>query len=515
MKVKYPLLSFAALCALGAAAQQANVFASALTVNKTEGNTVEVSFTLNADCPEVAMLIGGKEFDLGSGARGVNTKTVTIEGVEGTNLPWRIRAEAQPVTHPMKIDDKTTCPNMDFHHARCVTLDNNLESPFFGRVYVTESGHTATSRTSNGLYVYNSAFEDITGQGDTPYTGNAGFEATSASPQRVFVAPDALYLCDWSDSHSGVWKADPANLHADFKPVFQGERDPDGLISNAGTPIAGSIVSLWVDGEGESTRLYTFDEDYNAGGLKLPILRYDIGTLDNPWTTAPSAVVFDNANGLEVNGASTIIPDATGWWISQYRWLENAAQPALIHYNTTTKTEDFNSATADPGGVLIGFSHIGGLAINEDGTLLAAANNDLIKVFEIGETAQGAPLLTLKHAIAHGLSTNRIWSIAFDVVNNLYIANDQGAGLASFALPTDGENRFTTPAHKSQRISIGDGGGKTGDVNGDDKVDVEDVNALINILLGKAPATAAANVDGQGGIDVQDVNTLINTILGK
>ena len=54
-----------------------------------------------------------------------------------------------------------------------------------------------------------------------------------------------------------------------------------------------------------------------------------------------------------------------------------------------------------------------------------------------------------------------------------------------------------------------------GDVNGDGKVEIDDVNALINILLGKAEATAAANVDGVGGIDVQDVNVLINIILGK
>ena len=57
--------------------------------------------------------------------------------------------------------------------------------------------------------------------------------------------------------------------------------------------------------------------------------------------------------------------------------------------------------------------------------------------------------------------------------------------------------------------------GKKGDVNGDGKVEIDDVNALINILLGKADATDAANVDGVGGIDVQDVNVLINIILGK
>jgi hypothetical protein len=43
---------------------------------------------------------------------------------------------------------------------------------------------------------------------------------------------------------------------------------------------------------------------------------------------------------------------------------------------------------------------------------------------------------------------------------------------------------------------------------------------LINLLLGKLSATDASvkgnpNVDGQGGIDGNDLNALINIILGK
>ncbi|MBR1882319.1 MAG: leucine-rich repeat protein [Muribaculaceae bacterium] len=59
---------------------------------------------------------------------------------------------------------------------------------------------------------------------------------------------------------------------------------------------------------------------------------------------------------------------------------------------------------------------------------------------------------------------------------------------------------------------------KTGDVNGDGEVDVNDVNILINIVLGKDNAGnygGRANVDGIGDVDVADVNTLINLVLGK
>jgi len=57
-----------------------------------------------------------------------------------------------------------------------------------------------------------------------------------------------------------------------------------------------------------------------------------------------------------------------------------------------------------------------------------------------------------------------------------------------------------------------------GDVNGDGKVDIADVNAVINVMLGKIQPSECKgnpNVDDQGGIDIADVNAVINLMLGK
>ena len=61
---------------------------------------------------------------------------------------------------------------------------------------------------------------------------------------------------------------------------------------------------------------------------------------------------------------------------------------------------------------------------------------------------------------------------------------------------------------------------RVGDVNGDGEIDGNDLNLLINILLGKVSATASEvkgepNVDGEGPIDGNDLNLLINILLGK
>jgi hypothetical protein len=58
----------------------------------------------------------------------------------------------------------------------------------------------------------------------------------------------------------------------------------------------------------------------------------------------------------------------------------------------------------------------------------------------------------------------------------------------------------------------------TGDINGDGKVDVSDVNIIINIMLGKVQASAYpgnSDINGDNSVDVSDVNAVINIMLGK
>ncbi len=54
-----------------------------------------------------------------------------------------------------------------------------------------------------------------------------------------------------------------------------------------------------------------------------------------------------------------------------------------------------------------------------------------------------------------------------------------------------------------------------GDLNGDGKADVTDVNIIVNMILGKQAKTEAGNLNGDDDVDVTDVNLLVNIILGK
>ena len=54
-----------------------------------------------------------------------------------------------------------------------------------------------------------------------------------------------------------------------------------------------------------------------------------------------------------------------------------------------------------------------------------------------------------------------------------------------------------------------------GDINGDMVADIADVNAAINVMLGKQPASDVADQNGDGKVDIADVNAVINAMLGK
>ena len=499
-----------------------NIYASALSATSTGEARYDLAFTLNADATSVQVNITDngtvvKTIDAGALARGKHVIHADLNGIAGQQLTWSILATADPATtdSPRPVTNRTLQPQLNFANLRGVAVDNSTESPYFGRIYMTESkGGTTNGRTTaNGLYVLDPTFADITQQGNTPHTGNIAWSASS-SPNDVKVALDGmLYLADWSDAHSGVWKADPSHLDATFTPVFAGTRASNGLVSNGGVNIGGSVASCWVEGAADSTVLYTIDEDMpSASNSFLPLLRYDIGQCNSPWITAPTEVVFDNApnpndtegNGYLRNAACRIQPDADGdWWIAQYRWTDDATVPSLICVHDGRIV--YNSAG------IMGTSQKGAMAINTDATLLAMGCGSQVKIFAIDKTNPNAPALTLRHTITTGMGSES-FGLAFDVADNLYLAA-AATGMAAWALPKL-VNQHLTPAPSSMTLA-GMATGLRGDVTRDGTVDVADINQTINIILGRAVATVLADVTGDGNIDVADINEIINIILGK
>ncbi len=438
---------------------KANIYASELKAQaKVDG--YDLKFTLNEKSTTTTIRIFNgvdliKTIDAGAFTKGQQTVSVLSTDLPDGEFTWSVTATADGVDRPMKFSDNNQT-QLQFFSPRGVAVDNNVESQFFGRVYSTESapGATTNRTTQDGVYILNSALEDVTNQGANSYAGKITWGAGS-SPMRLCVAPDGkVYVTDWSDTHPGVWIMDPANPTGTFKPVFSGLTvGTSGLSTFNGVNVHGSIAHCYVLGTGVDTKLYTFDEDYtDATATSVGnVLQYNIGNLETPWQSAPSSVVYNDAlNGnLQQNMNSCIASDGRGgWWISQYRATDAADIPSLIHVGTDGMV-NFNSGKTP---ALIGNSYTGGMAINFEGTKLAMGCQDEVKVFEIVYSATGIPTLTRLHSIKPAMGANTP-GISFDRAGNVYVISNTSERLGVWALPK-ADNQFTTPASAGQKITI-------------------------------------------------------------
>ncbi len=113
-------------------------------------------------------------------------------------------------------------------------------------------------------------------------------------------------------------------------------------------------------------------------------------------------------------------------------------------------------------------------------------------------------------------ATLRMSNGSISVGNNVelvdcYISKPAGGHIVGGSLCAAGSNSYFTG-----EIEILPGAGFIkGDVNGDGAVNVSDVTALVNMILGTLPKDEArADVNGDGVVNVSDVTALVNIILG-
>lgn len=445
------------------ASGHANVYASAL--EPVQANSVR--FTLNDDATAVTLnLIKDgkvvKAIDLGPQARGTNTVGFESDGVADGDYMWSITASADPITGEPVQFSVNGDPLLEIANARSVAVDANPASPWFGRVYATSIAANGKKgqRQGTGVYVLDAALTDVTGQGDTPFQGGQKWSGNS-SPMRLDVADDGnVYICDWSDGHSGVWVMDPANP-AEFREVFGGARNGDGLASEGDAKIHGSIVDLCVTGSGAGLKLYTSDEDlYPGGTAEIPtidksyITRYDLGESTDLWTAAPSYIypLFMN-NGVNKlrNQSDCIEPDGHGGlWVGQNRDTNSDGVPSLLHLNANGEF-DYYCGDAN---MIKTSGPMGAMGVSVDGSLIAVAGKSDIRVLAATYDENGKPSLTLKYTMGSTYGS-RPFDCDFDAAGNLYIAyNDNQGGIAVWGLPKD-NNEFTTMATAPLKMTSG------------------------------------------------------------
>jgi hypothetical protein len=104
---------------------------------------------------------------------------------------------------------------------------------------------------------------------------------------------------------------------------------------------------------------------------------------------------------------------------------------------------------------------------------------------------------------------------------------DMKSNSYTLSLPTTGELAEAIDKNKVYVVAIvtnPDGtianaaktkvGGKDGDVNGDNVVDVADISSVISVMAGEDASSFSADVNGDGVVDVADIATVISIMAG-
>ena len=416
-------------------------------------------FRLNEDATDVTISIEKNNEiiasqSLGALKKGANKVANPFGKTEFDH--YSITASARPVAYPAKISGNEEI--FQFYAARGVAVDKTPASPYFGRVYVTNTtggqcseGTAESFRNSTmGVFVLSSDFQDITNQGANAWNGNIEWGANKSDPNYEFslarpaVAPNGdLFVTSSAFTSAGVYIMEAAKPDGTFLTMFDGKRSKaTGQLKKGTKVVANPVMHCYITGLGKDEVLYTYDRDNSMGTVYSNISQYNIGQLDSlPWDTVPTAKFYDDMKGgaYMANGCGQIASDQRGgFFMSQYRYNSSAVNPALIHINKNGKV-DFNIANNG-----VDASHRGAMAVNADGTLLAMGTEyNTVKLWSIEYDNQGAPTLTEQYNIVWGEGEAITMGVDFDAAGNLYIVSPTNERLMVYSLPNT-NNTYTT-----------------------------------------------------------------------
>jgi len=369
----------------------ANVYATNIKINGstnnavlTPGALVNVSYVLNEDATSgiIFQIMRGADVvlrtNLDSGVAGTlrGTNLLTWDGTNSAGTfsedgiyTVSITAAASGFDSWTKISDDSN-PGNQVWDPYGIAVNQNIHSPYYGRVFVGNAMSSIIPDQQNGVYIFNA---------DCSYSDEGGFDQTDymwfgfmRSPWKMQVAKDdRLYVCDWS-SYGTILGFD--QIVSNYVVVL----NSDNRLTNSA-----DFNSVAVSVNDMETSVWMGDANTNCS---LGIVR---------WNVTPQGMVLEGDTGHVVVAAGVgsdlseapwdITVDKQGhiYTIQKIDSTTNLAYRVLRFTpsidgtpvtNADWKVNGLEGQNSSAEEITNVFKYVYGIAVNSEGTLLAVAS---------------------------------------------------------------------------------------------------------------------------------------------
>ncbi len=450
------------------AAGTANPFAFEVT-GEVNDNKLTVNYVLNtaATGVNVVLMKNGtvaKTVALGSDkcTEAGHSAEIDLSDLSAGDYTWAVEVigDAKDAVQEFKL--------IRFNHPQGVDIDRNFESPYFGRIYVTEgrasssSVHYSYSNGGQGLYMFTPRFIGIQNwiTGKYAYVGGVTIDQTVGSKsgadfRKVRIAEDGrIFVTRQNDSGSYLLEVpDPTALqqnNASFSNVFTGGslNTTTYAYENGSTFISAPNIGFDLKGSGDNLTLAMLSGQAslfsNTATSATRVDQYALGSNAN-WSSAAAPVsALTGKYTVNYSGTNLCYDNRGGLWYCQYRDAPSSTQPALIYIDSQGNQKYIDITTVRGGG---------GIRFNPDFTQIAIASSlTTISIYDISYSSDNTPTLTERIRITHGMGKN-INDIAWDRTNNIYAVSNNGEILKAFSIPRS-NNAFATEAASQYGFTI-------------------------------------------------------------
>ena len=227
MKKLLLIVNFLAIAILSVTAADLNPFAYKLTaIYDKATNSVTIGYHLNAPAKKVKIVVYQNEANPATSqefttsaytSTGAHTANLSLHGLAGGNYSYKIEVYGKGQSSTVAFHKRTVL-NSPFG----IDIDNNMNSPWFGRTLVTQP--TTKNNTLRGLFEYWPSYFTLGTTPANPYNGGTDnyyqgtqswFYYSHATPLRVRIAQDGsgrifTTACD-VDMDTYLWYVDPEN----------------------------------------------------------------------------------------------------------------------------------------------------------------------------------------------------------------------------------------------------------------------------------------------------------------